>query len=170
MFDTVFDYVGSHWSSIWEAKSIPNRSKMKVQTVSCSKTWFFTTPFKIKWISIIFDLTIRTKTTPKRPKRGPKELPFSSSIYASILDRFWLHFGSLLGPFPGTFKLPRAGLRPKNCFLEVLDGLVRSGMLKEKLPPNFTTNAPEGSELWPKNPKKLKTIKCTAIRKFERIL
>ena len=48
---------------------------------------------------MIFDLTIGTKTTPKRPKRDPKELPFSSSIYASILDRFWLHFAPLLGPF-----------------------------------------------------------------------
>ena len=48
---------------------------------------------------MIFDPKIGTKTTPKRPKRGPKELPFSSSIYASILNRFWLHFGCLLGPF-----------------------------------------------------------------------
>ena len=37
---------------------------------------------------MIFDAKIDTKTTPKRPKRGPKELPFSSSIYASILGRF----------------------------------------------------------------------------------
>ena len=48
---------------------------------------------------MIFDANLRTKTTPKRPKHGPKELHFSSSIYASILDRFWLHVGSLLGAF-----------------------------------------------------------------------
>ena len=48
---------------------------------------------------MIFDPKIGTKTTPKRPKRGPKQLLFSSSIYASIWCNFLLHFGSILGPF-----------------------------------------------------------------------
>ena len=48
---------------------------------------------------MIFDPKIGIKTIPNRAKDDPKEMHFSSSIYVSILDPFWLRFGSVLVPF-----------------------------------------------------------------------
>ena len=48
---------------------------------------------------MIFDVTIDTKTIPNGAKDSPKEMLFSSSIYAWIWDPFWHRFGSILVPF-----------------------------------------------------------------------
>ena len=48
---------------------------------------------------MIFDVTIDTKTVPNGAKDSPKEMLFSSSIYAPIWNSFWHRFGSILAPF-----------------------------------------------------------------------
>ena len=48
---------------------------------------------------MMFDSTIGTKTTQRRPEDGPKELHVLSWISTWILAHVLLHFGLLLGSF-----------------------------------------------------------------------
>ena len=99
---------GPIWEPFWTLFGVKNRPssiKMSSQTLSASKMWIFTKPFKNQWNLMIFDSKIDPKTPQDGSKTGPRGFQKRSFFiflfafdFGPFRDPFWVDLGSFLDP------------------------------------------------------------------------